>query len=279
MSYILSLTPVLLKSFFEQLTDQLTGKFVLRRTKDVIRGTLPPALEIVVFCRPSQHQLSLYERFIAGSSATASLFENDGAAYASAVPQQFIFREVLPLISALRRLCNHPDLVKTSSGSGVTKSLDDDDCPREKHPDHVGGDDSDDDLAFLLREDEEEEKRRRKEESRGKENNLENERGGGLVHGLARSCKVLRLTETEMGAGKEVDVGDGMGLENVPDSSSSFAQGENAVATVKYETEDSGKLLVLKGLLRSIRREFPGDKVRQIKTCGSNRHRDDAGVR
>lgn len=231
----------------------------------MIRGTLPPALEIVVFCRPSQRQLSLYERYIAGSSATASLFEDDGAADASAIPQQFSFHDVLPLISTLRRLCNHPDLVKTSSDSGRTKSLDDDDYPREKLPDHVS-DDSDDDLAFLIMNDEEEENERGSAESRGEENSLD--------HGLARSCQVPRLTEMEMEAGKEVGVGAEMGAKNVPDWCSSFVQGEKAVATVKYETEDSGKLLVLEGLLRSIRGDFPGDKVRQIKTSRSTRHGD-----
>lgn len=142
----------------------------------------------------------------------------------------------------------------------------DDDYPREKFPDHIG-DDSDDDLAFLLRDGEEEEKKRGRTESRGKENTLANERGGGLDHRPARSWKVPRLTETEVEASKEVDVGAGMGLEKVSDSSSSFAQGEKtaAAAAVRHETEDSGKLVVLEGLLRSIRREFPGDKVRQIR--------------
>ncbi|CAN0436420.1 unnamed protein product, partial [Hapterophycus canaliculatus] len=52
---------------------KVTGKFVLRRTKDVIRGSLPAALEVVIFCRPSSRQLSVYESCIASSAGARSL--------------------------------------------------------------------------------------------------------------------------------------------------------------------------------------------------------------
>ncbi|CAM9725690.1 unnamed protein product [Scytosiphon promiscuus] len=63
---------------------EITEKFVLRRTKDVIRGSLPAALEVVVFCRPSQRQLSAYEGCIASSEGARSLlYETTTAAVAA----------------------------------------------------------------------------------------------------------------------------------------------------------------------------------------------------
>lgn len=135
-----------------QVHFKLTTKFVLRRTKDVIRGSLPPALEVVVFCRPSPQQLTLYKRCIANSSGARALLRGDGAERAAAG-----MRAVLPLISTLRRLCNHPDLVR---GKGNAR----DECETETQElseEHVAAaaeaeaeEDSDgDDVAFLLLDD------------------------------------------------------------------------------------------------------------------------------
>ena len=245
---------------------KLTRKFVLRRTKDVIRGSLPPALEIIVFCRISQRQLSLYERCIAESSATAAFFVDDGAA--PGTPLRASFREVLPLISTLRRLCNHPDLVVGNSGGGglIGANNFDDGHLREKLPnqvmdDGINDEDSDsDDLAFLLVDAKEGEERGRAR-SREKENTQAN--GIDVGRGGCRGSWELP-PPAKTGAGAEAGLGIGRGVDGATDTTRGFARGM-AVTAARYATEDSGKLVVLEALLRSIRQEFPGDKVRSLR--------------
>ncbi|CAM9759137.1 unnamed protein product, partial [Choristocarpus tenellus] len=56
---------------------ELSGKFVLRRTKGILSRSLPAALEVVIFCCPSPRQLSLYERCLTSPRARALLDSKD----------------------------------------------------------------------------------------------------------------------------------------------------------------------------------------------------------
>lgn len=86
----------------------LTGQFVLRRTQSVLDSYLPGKKEVVVFCRPPEAQISVYNRVLEslGNGLT------DGAYH-------------LGVISALRKVANHPALL-------VREENFDDDMVREK---------------------------------------------------------------------------------------------------------------------------------------------------
>ncbi|XP_052859722.1 DNA repair and recombination protein RAD54B-like [Anopheles cruzii] len=82
--------------------NAITGRFVLRRTQEVINRYLPEKHELVVFCYPSEWQtevirtaLTLYEQ--SKGSPTIS---------------------PLQLITILKKICNHPSLVWLTGNSG-----------------------------------------------------------------------------------------------------------------------------------------------------------------
>lgn len=274
---------------------------MVRRTKDVIRGSLPPALEVVVFCRPSPQQLSLYEACVATLSARALLVDVLGEELTSdegeeeegvgaTRPPSVSLQGVLPLISSLRRLCNHPDLVagrgiREGAGSGgdngsggscngiadncggtLSEELDDDD-----------GDDSDD----VRSGDEEVVEKSRSLSAKNKENDA------GVAQAAATITEAAEaMTSHAHGKGNSLTgISGGRGPARawkVPRvvSGAETAKASVAVARVatgrektskpaadnadlpKYETEASGKVVVLEALLRTIRRAYPGDKVR-----------------
>ena len=75
--------------------DSITSSFMIRRSQeDILRVLLPPRLETLLFCRPSQTQCNLYQKF------------------AQDVAKNPV--NTLPLLSKLRKLCSHPDLVLRS---------------------------------------------------------------------------------------------------------------------------------------------------------------------
>ncbi|KAI9241481.1 MAG: SNF2 family N-terminal domain-containing protein [Podila humilis] len=80
----------------QELTS-LTGQFILRRTAQVNLEYLPPKTEIVVFCPPSPLQSRVY-RQMTDSPYLKSCFSMDGSRH-------------LTCITALRKLCNSPQLV------------------------------------------------------------------------------------------------------------------------------------------------------------------------
>ncbi|RUP49491.1 P-loop containing nucleoside triphosphate hydrolase protein [Jimgerdemannia flammicorona] len=79
--------------------------FILRRTSQVIAKYLPPKVELVLFCRPSQLQRNLYERFLA-----TPLLRCLTTTAAS---------EHLSCITALKKLCNSPSLIFDSATKAV----------------------------------------------------------------------------------------------------------------------------------------------------------------
>ncbi|XP_040287955.1 DNA repair and recombination protein RAD54B isoform X2 [Bufo bufo] len=78
---------------------RLTGLCVLRRTQEVINKFLPPKIESIVFCRPSELQLDLYKRLLSSRLVKCCL---QGSGDSS--PH-------LVCIGALKKLCNHPYLL------------------------------------------------------------------------------------------------------------------------------------------------------------------------
>ncbi|KXN86905.1 DNA repair protein rhp54 [Leucoagaricus sp. SymC.cos] len=75
----------------------LVMKFIIRRTNDLLSKYLPVKYEHVVFCNPSQLQLSLYRLFITSSEIKALLRGTDS--------------QPLKAINILKKLCNHPGLL------------------------------------------------------------------------------------------------------------------------------------------------------------------------
>ncbi|KAK6634151.1 hypothetical protein RUM44_004759 [Polyplax serrata] len=85
---------------------KITSKFLLRRTRDILKGYLPPRHDIVVFCKITPGQRSLY------NSSIDSFFDGinsgvcDGSTY-------------LELITTLKKICNHPSLLKKQLGDEI----------------------------------------------------------------------------------------------------------------------------------------------------------------
>ena len=85
----------------------LTGRFMIRRTAEVLSKYLPPKTEHVVFCKPTGPQASAYTAILSSPIFTAALGNTDTA---------------LQLINVLKKVCNSPSLLKSTK---------DDDTPSE----------------------------------------------------------------------------------------------------------------------------------------------------
>ena len=84
--------------------SRLTAQFVLRRTQQNIDNYLPPKQEYVVFCRPAEAQLAMYDRVLGSPCVRACFGGHDGGDH-------------LRAIAALRKLCNHPALLLTKDAA------------------------------------------------------------------------------------------------------------------------------------------------------------------
>lgn len=74
----------------------ITGMFILRRTAEILAKYLPPKTIYVVFCRPTQAQLSVYRAIVGSPTFNAAL----GTSAVS-----------LELINILKKVCNSPKLL------------------------------------------------------------------------------------------------------------------------------------------------------------------------
>ncbi|XP_012943574.1 DNA repair and recombination protein RAD54B [Aplysia californica] len=88
---------------------RLTQMFVLRRTQEVNNDYLPPKVELVLFCRPSALQLTLYRQLIRSNLIRRCLSGN-----LSGSPH-------LICIGALKQLCNHPGLMYRKAAEAEMK--------------------------------------------------------------------------------------------------------------------------------------------------------------
>ncbi|KAJ6263580.1 DNA repair and recombination protein RAD54B [Drechslerella dactyloides] len=77
---------------------RLTNLFVLRRTAKILSKYLPPKTDIVVFCRPTKHQLELYKAILNTSLVKRQMGSMETA---------------LQLITLLKKVCNSTALLKS----------------------------------------------------------------------------------------------------------------------------------------------------------------------
>ncbi|KAE8451950.1 hypothetical protein EG329_002114 [Mollisiaceae sp. DMI_Dod_QoI] len=81
----------------EEELSSLTKSFILRRTADVMSKFLPPKSDFVIFCKPTQAQVQVYQHVLA-SPCFGNIF---GSTQAS-----------LQLITLLKKVCNAPSLLR-----------------------------------------------------------------------------------------------------------------------------------------------------------------------
>ena len=87
----------------------ITSKFILRRTADILAQYLPPKTEYVLFCKPTEAQKTVY-RSIVGSTAFNAAFGSNA--------------DALSYINVLKKVCNGPELLlkKDDSQVGATQA-------------------------------------------------------------------------------------------------------------------------------------------------------------
>ncbi|RHZ79070.1 hypothetical protein Glove_152g27 [Diversispora epigaea] len=76
---------------------EVVSKFIIRRNNDILSKYLPVKYEHVVFCRLSEFQISLYNKFLKSSDIQGLL--------------RGTISQPLKAITFLKKLCNHPDLL------------------------------------------------------------------------------------------------------------------------------------------------------------------------
>ncbi|SCU99791.1 LAMI_0G00848g1_1 [Lachancea mirantina] len=77
----------------------ITKKFILRRTQDILEKYLPPKTDAVVFCKPQKAQIQAFQAAFAQSN-----FDFD----------QITFKSSLALITLFKKICNFPSLISSS---------------------------------------------------------------------------------------------------------------------------------------------------------------------
>ncbi|KAI9372411.1 SNF2 family N-terminal domain-containing protein [Aspergillus egyptiacus] len=75
---------------------ELTSKFMLRRTADILAKYLPPKTEYVLFCKPTSTQAKIYQNVLASPVFQCAIGSSESA---------------LQLITILKKLCNSPSLL------------------------------------------------------------------------------------------------------------------------------------------------------------------------
>jgi DNA repair and recombination protein RAD54B len=75
---------------------ELTSKFMLRRTADILAKYLPPKTEYVLFCKPTRPQAAIYKSVLASPVFQYAMGNTESA---------------LQLITILKKLCNSPSLL------------------------------------------------------------------------------------------------------------------------------------------------------------------------
>ncbi|GAB1212261.1 hypothetical protein ATERTT37_001393 [Aspergillus terreus] len=86
---------------------ELTSKFILRRTADILADYLPPKTEYVLFCDPTPTQANIYQNVLA-SPVFQSVIGNAESA--------------LQLITILKKLCNSPSLLSPKNNKDQAPS-------------------------------------------------------------------------------------------------------------------------------------------------------------
>lgn len=79
---------------------ELTSRFILRRTADVLAKYLPPKSEYVLFCNPTRAQANIYQAVLASPIFQTAMGNAESA---------------LQLITILKKLCNSPSLLSAKT--------------------------------------------------------------------------------------------------------------------------------------------------------------------
>lgn len=79
---------------------ELTSKFMLRRTADILAKYLPPKTEYVLFCNPTHAQANFYKHVLASPVFQSVLGNSESA---------------LQLITILKKVCNSPSLLSAQN--------------------------------------------------------------------------------------------------------------------------------------------------------------------
>ncbi|CAL5866960.1 uncharacterized protein PFLUO_LOCUS1172 [Penicillium psychrofluorescens] len=83
---------------------ELTSKFILRRTADVLSKYLPPKSEYVLFCKPTRTQANIYQAVLSSPIFQSAIGNAESA---------------LQLITILKKLCNSPSLLTAKNNNGT----------------------------------------------------------------------------------------------------------------------------------------------------------------
>lgn len=86
----------------------LTGKFILRRSADILSKYLPSKTEYVLLCRPTQAQISVYQHVLTCPAFQAALGNPEAS---------------LQLITVLKKVCNSPSLLNNQVLTDSSKSI------------------------------------------------------------------------------------------------------------------------------------------------------------
>lgn len=79
---------------------ELTSKFILRRTADILSKYLPPKSEYVLFCKPTRTQANIYKAVLQSPMFQTAMGNAESA---------------LQLITILKKLCNSPSLLSAKN--------------------------------------------------------------------------------------------------------------------------------------------------------------------
>lgn len=92
--------------------NKITSLFLLRRTKEILDQYLPSKHEIVVFCKPTELQMKVYNSVIDSLMMAKENFQGfcDGVAH-------------LGVIAALKKICSHPGLLKRKDSDEPLKEV------------------------------------------------------------------------------------------------------------------------------------------------------------
>jgi SNF2 family DNA or RNA helicase len=103
---------------------QIMAKFVLRRKKEAVASSLTTLTEVTVVCRPQPQQIELYQETLSdpvlqSKLDTTTATGNDSASSSNSGGGTV---GVLPLITTLRKICNHPELLHNSTDDDNSSS-------------------------------------------------------------------------------------------------------------------------------------------------------------
>ncbi|KAH9872475.1 hypothetical protein IAQ61_005311 [Plenodomus lingam] len=87
----------------------LTSQFMIRRTANVLAKYLPPKTEHIVFCKPTRAQAEAYRNILTSPIFSAALGNGNSDM-------------ALQLINVLKKVCNSPSLLKSSTDNDDTPS-------------------------------------------------------------------------------------------------------------------------------------------------------------